>query len=256
MIPAVGIAAGESRQRPSSAPSSASLRKLDHWACGSWIGSKNRSTHRSARKEESSPYQGHSQGAPPLPPQSLDPCFLYRPFNELLSALPRISLPSRASLILSFLFPETILPMATLHPHVQGTRDRGTQAEGANHTFRRGLERGHLRTGLRPPARTFSFCPQESVNRLHAQMQAFVSESKRAAELEEKRRYRFLAEKHLLLSNTFLQFLGRVSGAGERKPWPPESAVCRKQRCSFLLSSLSRNQPHNTLVSLSICIYY
>lgn len=53
--------------------------------------------------------------------------------------------------------------------------------------------------------------PQESVNRLHAQMQAFVSESQRAAELEEKRRYRFLAEKHLLLSNTFLQFFGRVS---------------------------------------------
>ncbi|OBS69441.1 hypothetical protein A6R68_02059 [Neotoma lepida] len=51
---------------------------------------------------------------------------------------------------------------------------------------------------------------KESVNRLHAQMQAFVSESKRAAELEEKRRYRFLAEKHLLLSNTFLQFLGRT----------------------------------------------
>lgn len=42
-------------------------------------------------------------------------------------------------------------------------------------------------------------------------MQAFVSESQRAAELEEKRRYRFLAEKHLLLSNTFLQFFGRVS---------------------------------------------
>lgn len=73
--------------------------------------------------------------------------------------------------------------------------------------------------GLRPPARIFS-CPQDSVNRLHAQMQAFVSESKRAAELEEKRRYRFLAEKHLLLSNTFLQFLGRVSGAGESKPRP------------------------------------
>uniref|UniRef100_A0A8C2M9J9 BAI1-associated protein 2-like 2 n=1 Tax=Cricetulus griseus TaxID=10029 RepID=A0A8C2M9J9_CRIGR len=70
---------------------------------------------------------------------------------------------------------------------------------------------------------------KESVNRLHAQMQAFVSESKRAAELEEKRRYRFLAEKHLLLSNTFLQFLGRVSGAGEGKPRPPVSAVCKRQ---------------------------
>lgn len=31
--------------------------------------------------------------------------------------------------------------------------------------------------------------------------------SQRAAELREKRRYRSLAEKHLLLSNTFLQFL-------------------------------------------------
>ncbi|XP_025782266.1 brain-specific angiogenesis inhibitor 1-associated protein 2-like protein 2 [Puma concolor] len=51
---------------------------------------------------------------------------------------------------------------------------------------------------------------KESVNRLHAQMQAFMSESQRAAELEEKRRYRFLAEKHLLLSNTFLHFFGRL----------------------------------------------
>ncbi|EHB02195.1 Brain-specific angiogenesis inhibitor 1-associated protein 2-like protein 2 [Heterocephalus glaber] len=57
---------------------------------------------------------------------------------------------------------------------------------------------------------------KESVNRLHAQMQAFVSESQRAAELEEKRRYRFLAEKHLLLSNTFLQFFGRCPVLGTR----------------------------------------
>lgn len=106
--------------------------------------------------------------------------------------------------------------------------------------FRGGLgERTSESEGLRPPARIFSSCPQESVNRLHAQMQAFVSESKRAAELEEKRRYRFLAEKHLLLSNTFLQFLGRVSGAGKSKPRPPESPVCRKKECSFLLLSSS-----------------
>ncbi|XP_007939947.1 brain-specific angiogenesis inhibitor 1-associated protein 2-like protein 2 [Orycteropus afer afer] len=58
---------------------------------------------------------------------------------------------------------------------------------------------------------------KESVNRLHAQMQAFVSESQRAAELEEKRRYRFLAEKHLLLSNTFLHFFCRVSAARARE---------------------------------------
>ena len=69
-------------------------------------------------------------------------------------------------------------------------------------------------------------------------MQAFVSESKRAAELEEKRRYRFLAEKHLLLSNTFLQFLGRVSRAGESKPRPPGAVVrlrrTQEQERSFL----------------------
>uniref|UniRef100_A0A5F8GVH2 IMD domain-containing protein n=1 Tax=Monodelphis domestica TaxID=13616 RepID=A0A5F8GVH2_MONDO len=85
---------------------------------------------------------------------------------------------------------------------------------------------------------------KESVNRLHAQMQAFVSESQRAAELEEKRRYRFLAEKHLLFSNTFLQFFGRVSeglgwggGFGRVSPSPslaPEvlrTDIWGPQRC-------------------------
>ncbi|XP_006757503.1 PREDICTED: brain-specific angiogenesis inhibitor 1-associated protein 2-like protein 2 [Myotis davidii] len=74
---------------------------------------------------------------------------------------------------------------------------------------------------------------KESVNRLHAQMQTFVSESQRAAELEEKRRYRFLAEKHLLLSNTFLQFFGRARGTLQngtlcfpsRSGWFPEAYV-------------------------------
>lgn len=73
------------------------------------------------------------------------------------------------------------------------------------------LVEGGMRRPLAAPSQNL-LLPQESVNRLHAQMQAFVSESQRAAELEEKRRYRFLAEKHLLLSNTFLQFFGRVSG--------------------------------------------
>lgn len=45
---------------------------------------------------------------------------------------------------------------------------------------------------------------------LHMAMETFVSESQQAAELEEKRRYRFLAEKHQFLSNTFLQFYTRV----------------------------------------------
>ncbi|XP_019370762.1 PREDICTED: brain-specific angiogenesis inhibitor 1-associated protein 2-like protein 2 isoform X2 [Gavialis gangeticus] len=58
---------------------------------------------------------------------------------------------------------------------------------------------------------------KENVRRLHLEMQAFVSESQKAAELEEKRRYRFLAEKHQLLSNTFLQFYNRARGIIQNK---------------------------------------
>uniref|UniRef100_A0A8C5ZPJ0 BAR/IMD domain containing adaptor protein 2 like 2 n=1 Tax=Marmota marmota marmota TaxID=9994 RepID=A0A8C5ZPJ0_MARMA len=70
---------------------------------------------------------------------------------------------------------------------------------------------------------------KESVSRLHAQMQAFVTESQRAAELEEKRRYRFLAEKHLLLSNTFLQFFGRARGMLQSRVllWKEQSEASR-----------------------------
>ncbi|KAM5175275.1 BAR/IMD domain-containing adapter protein 2-like 2 isoform 1-T1 [Callospermophilus lateralis] len=70
---------------------------------------------------------------------------------------------------------------------------------------------------------------KESVSRLHAQMQAFVAESQRAAELEEKRRYRFLAEKHLLLSNTFLQFFGRARGMLQSRVllWKEQSEASR-----------------------------
>ncbi|KAK2512748.1 Baiap2l2 [Columba guinea] len=50
---------------------------------------------------------------------------------------------------------------------------------------------------------------KENVMRLRSEMQAFVSESQREAELEEKRRYRFLAEKHQMLYNTLLQFYSR-----------------------------------------------
>lgn len=45
---------------------------------------------------------------------------------------------------------------------------------------------------------------------LRLEMQAFVSESQREAELEERRRYRFLAEKHQMLYSTLLQFYSRV----------------------------------------------
>ncbi|KFQ52468.1 Brain-specific angiogenesis inhibitor 1-associated protein 2-like 2, partial [Nestor notabilis] len=51
---------------------------------------------------------------------------------------------------------------------------------------------------------------KENVMRLRSEMHVFVSESQREAELEEKRRYRFLAEKHQMLYNTLLQFYSRV----------------------------------------------
>ncbi|EMP27029.1 Brain-specific angiogenesis inhibitor 1-associated protein 2-like protein 2 [Chelonia mydas] len=58
---------------------------------------------------------------------------------------------------------------------------------------------------------------KENVRRLQSEMQAFVSESQRAAALEEKRRYRFLAEKHQLLSSTFLQVYSRACGIIQSK---------------------------------------
>ncbi|KAJ7330095.1 hypothetical protein JRQ81_016269 [Phrynocephalus forsythii] len=58
---------------------------------------------------------------------------------------------------------------------------------------------------------------KENMMHLHTEMQAFVSESQQAAELEEKRRYRFLAEKHQLLSNTFFQFYTRARAIIQNK---------------------------------------
>ncbi|KFM02156.1 Brain-specific angiogenesis inhibitor 1-associated protein 2-like 2, partial [Aptenodytes forsteri] len=58
---------------------------------------------------------------------------------------------------------------------------------------------------------------KENVMRLRLEMQAFVSESQRGAELEEKRRYRFLAEKHQMLYNTLLQFYSRARGVIQTK---------------------------------------
>ncbi|XP_014818984.1 PREDICTED: brain-specific angiogenesis inhibitor 1-associated protein 2-like protein 2 [Calidris pugnax] len=58
---------------------------------------------------------------------------------------------------------------------------------------------------------------KENVMRLRSEMQTFVSESQREAELEEKRRYRFLAEKHQMLYNTLLQFYSRARGMIQTK---------------------------------------
>ncbi|XP_019345273.1 brain-specific angiogenesis inhibitor 1-associated protein 2-like protein 2 isoform X2 [Alligator mississippiensis] len=82
---------------------------------------------------------------------------------------------------------------------------------------------------------------KENVRRLHSEMQAFVSESQKAAELEEKRRYRFLAEKHQLLSNTFLQFYNRARGIIQNKVplWKEQLEASRTLVSSHSQSRLS-----------------
>ncbi|XP_025067092.1 brain-specific angiogenesis inhibitor 1-associated protein 2-like protein 2 isoform X2 [Alligator sinensis] len=82
---------------------------------------------------------------------------------------------------------------------------------------------------------------KENVRCLHSEMQAFVSESQKAAELEEKRRYRFLAEKHQLLSNTFLQFYNRARGIIQNKVplWKEQLEASRTLVSSHSQSHLS-----------------
>ncbi|XP_077195625.1 BAR/IMD domain-containing adapter protein 2-like 2 isoform X1 [Paroedura picta] len=82
---------------------------------------------------------------------------------------------------------------------------------------------------------------KENMMLLHTEMQAFVSESQQAAELEEKRRYRFLAEKHHLLFNTFLQFYTRSRGIIQNKsPLWKEQLEASRNPVPALLST-----PHN-----------
>ncbi|XP_038263108.1 brain-specific angiogenesis inhibitor 1-associated protein 2-like protein 2 [Dermochelys coriacea] len=87
---------------------------------------------------------------------------------------------------------------------------------------------------------------KENVRRLHSEMQAFVSESQRAAALEEKRRYRFLAEKHQLLSSTFLQVYSRAWGIIQSKvpKWKEQLEASRNpsSRHSPSLLSASHGQ--------------
>ncbi|OXB77520.1 UNVERIFIED_CONTAM: hypothetical protein H355_015812 [Colinus virginianus] len=70
---------------------------------------------------------------------------------------------------------------------------------------------------------------KENVMRLRSEMQAFLSNSQREAELEEKRRYRFLAEKHQMLYNTLLQFYSRARGMIQTKApqWKEELEASR-----------------------------
>ncbi|KAG8436310.1 hypothetical protein GDO86_007422 [Hymenochirus boettgeri] len=75
---------------------------------------------------------------------------------------------------------------------------------------------------------------KENVNILHSDMLSFVKESQRAAELEEKRRYRFLAEKHWVLCSSILQYHSRAQGLLQaRAPsWKEQIEASRAQTTS------------------------
>ncbi|KAF4799087.1 BAI1 associated protein 2 like 2 [Turdus rufiventris] len=93
----------------------------------------------------------------------------------------------------------------------------------------------------------------ENVIRLRSEMQAFVSESQREAELEEKRRYRFLAEKHQMLYNTLLQFYSRARGMIQTKAprWKEQLEASRNPSNShsqgLLSASHSQGYPSGRL---------
>uniref|UniRef100_A0A8D2LU86 BAR/IMD domain containing adaptor protein 2 like 2 n=1 Tax=Varanus komodoensis TaxID=61221 RepID=A0A8D2LU86_VARKO len=86
---------------------------------------------------------------------------------------------------------------------------------------------------------------KENLRHLHAEMHAFVTESQEAAELEEKRRYRFLAEKHQLLSSTFLQFYTRAQTIIQTNAplWKEQLEATRNPAQNFLSSSHSQGHP-------------
>ncbi|KAM4652340.1 BAR/IMD domain-containing adapter protein 2-like 2 [Discoglossus pictus] len=72
---------------------------------------------------------------------------------------------------------------------------------------------------------------KENVNMLHSDMLSFVRESQRAAELEEKRRYRFLAERHWLMCSSFLQYHSRAQGVLQARvpSWKEQVEASRTQ---------------------------
>ncbi|XP_026723897.1 brain-specific angiogenesis inhibitor 1-associated protein 2-like protein 2 [Athene cunicularia] len=95
---------------------------------------------------------------------------------------------------------------------------------------------------------------KENVMRLRSEMQAFVSESQREAELEEKRRYRFLAEKHHMLYNTLLQFYSRARGMIQTKSpqWKEQLEASRNPSNShsqgLLMVSHGQGYPSGRLI--------
>uniref|UniRef100_A0A803T2H6 BAR/IMD domain containing adaptor protein 2 like 2 n=1 Tax=Anolis carolinensis TaxID=28377 RepID=A0A803T2H6_ANOCA len=90
---------------------------------------------------------------------------------------------------------------------------------------------------------------KENMMHLHTEMEAFVNESQQSAELEEKRRYRFLAEKHQLLSNTFLQFYTRARTILQNKVplWKEQLEATRNPAQNLLSTVHSQGHPSGRL---------
>ncbi|KAM3832583.1 BAR/IMD domain-containing adapter protein 2-like 2 [Vipera latastei] len=90
---------------------------------------------------------------------------------------------------------------------------------------------------------------KENMIHLRNELQVFVSESQQAAELEEKRRYRFLAEKHQLLSNTLLQFYtkARTLILNKAPLWKEELEASHNPVQNVLNSPLSQTPPSGRL---------
>ncbi|XP_069824997.1 BAR/IMD domain-containing adapter protein 2-like 2 [Dendropsophus ebraccatus] len=93
---------------------------------------------------------------------------------------------------------------------------------------------------------------KEKVNMLHTDMLSFVRESQRAAELEEKRRYRFLAERHWLLCNSFLQYHNRAQGMFNARlsTWKEQIEASRTQTgpaAQNYTSSRTTNSPRDSM---------
>ncbi|XP_075429807.1 BAR/IMD domain-containing adapter protein 2-like 2 isoform X2 [Ascaphus truei] len=72
---------------------------------------------------------------------------------------------------------------------------------------------------------------KENMTLLRSDMLSFARDSQRAAEQEEKRRYRFLAERHWLLGSTFLQYHSRAQGVLQARvpSWKEQVDASRTQ---------------------------
>ncbi|XP_034259170.1 brain-specific angiogenesis inhibitor 1-associated protein 2-like protein 2 isoform X1 [Pantherophis guttatus] len=90
---------------------------------------------------------------------------------------------------------------------------------------------------------------KDNMIHLRSELQVFVSESQQAAELEEKRRYRFLAEKHQLLSNTLFQFYtkARTLILNKAPLWKEELEASHNPVQNVLNSTPSQRHPSGHL---------